>query len=172
LLWWSVIVPPIVGGVLARWRPGGTWSRLATRVVALSLGAAVALGAWRTTGTPVEQLRTEAPPGISAWLATHPQDGRVFAEWWGGWFEYAVPQVPMFVDARVELFPSPIWEDYFSIVDVDPDWRSVIDRWGIRTIILARGHHPTLEQALRSDPSWTLMFEDADGYVFTASPTR
>jgi hypothetical protein len=167
LVWWAVVVPPIFGAVLRGWRPGGEWSRVATRVVALALAVVVGLGAWRVASTPVDELRAEAPPGITAWLATHPSDGRVFAEWWGGWFEFAVPQLPMFIDARVELFPSDVWTDYASIVDVDPSWRTLLDRWGVVTIILARGHHPSFEQALRQDPSWSLAYEDSDGLVFT-----
>ena len=32
VLWWSVAIPPMVGGLLAGWRPGGDWSGVATRV--------------------------------------------------------------------------------------------------------------------------------------------
>jgi hypothetical protein len=170
LLWWAVVVPPIVGGLLAGWRAGGDWSSSATRGIALALSVVVIVGTWRIATTPDEQLRTEAPPGITAWLANHQREGRVFAEWWGGWFEFAVPQLPMFVDARVELFPSSVWRDYAAIVDMDPTWSTVLDRWHITTIVLARNHHAAFEQALRTDPLWTLAYEDGDGFVFTRLP--
>jgi hypothetical protein len=76
----------------------------------------------------------------------------------------------MFVDARVELFPSSVWRDYAAIVDMDPTWSTVLDRWHITTIVLARNHHAAFEQALRTDPLWTLAYEDGDGFVFTRLP--
>jgi hypothetical protein len=168
VLWWSVTVPPLAGGLLAGWRPGGEWSRVATRLAAACLAALLVVGAWRIATTPESELLTEAPAGITAWLVAHPESGgHVFAEWWGWWFEYAVPAEPMFVDARVEVFPQDIWSQYGAIVDVQDGWMQVIDRWQIDTIILARDHHPDLEAALRSDPSWSLVYEDADGFVFT-----
>jgi hypothetical protein len=168
LLWWAAVVPPVLGGALAGWRPGGDWSRTATRLVVACVAAVVVLGGFRVATSSIEDLRTEAPPGITAWLAGHVGSReRVFAEWWGGWFEYAVPAEPMFIDARVEIFPPQVWVDYSAIVDVDPNWGEVIHRWGIDTIVLARGHHPELENTLRSDASWSLVYEDADGYVFT-----
>ncbi len=167
VLWWSVVIPPLAGGLLTGWRPGGDWSRVATRVAVCCLVAIVIVGGWRVATTPENELLTEAPYGISAWLVAHPESGgHVFAEWWGWWFEYAVPGEPMFVDARVEIFPQEVWSEYGAIVDVQDDWTRVVDRWDIDTIILARGHHPELEATLRSDASWSLAYEDTDGFIF------
>jgi len=167
VLWWSVAVPPLAGGLLAGWRPGGEWSRAATRVAVGCLAVLVVVGAWRIATKPESQLLTEAPSGITAWLEAHPESGgHVFAEWWGWWFEYAVPSEPMFVDARVEIFPQEVWSQYGAIVDAEGNWMQVVDRWQIDTIILARDHHPGLETALRADGSWSLAYEDADGFVF------
>jgi uncharacterized protein (DUF486 family) len=169
VLWWAVAAPPVVGGLLAAWQPGGAWSRVATRVAMVSLVMAVLIGTWHVVTVPVEDLRSEAPPGITAWLAAHPEtDGKhVFAEWWGWWFEYAIPQVPMFVDARVELFPAAVWSDYGAIVDVTGGWQDVVARWNIDTIVIARGHHLALQDALNSNDEWSLAYQDAEGAIFT-----
>jgi hypothetical protein len=168
VLWWSVAIPPLAGGLLAGWQPGGAWSRVATRVAVGCLAGLVLLGVWRVGTTPESELLAEAPYGITAWLTAHPDaDGHVFAEWWGWWFEYAAPNEPMFVDARVEIFPPGVWSDYGAIVDVEDDWTQVVDRWNIDTIVLARGHHPELEAVLRDDPAWSLAYEDSNGFVFT-----
>ena len=34
---------------------------------------------------------------------------------WGSWFEYALPIMPVFVDPRIELFPTAVWEDYTTL---------------------------------------------------------
>jgi len=170
VLWWAVAVPPIVGALLAGWRPGGDWVPTMTRVVAAGLLIVALLGGARIASTSTATLLTEAPSGITGWLATHHRSsGRIFAEWWGGWFEYAIPNDPMFIDARVELFPDAVWRDYWAIVDVEPSWSEVVDRWDIDTIVLARGHHEALDVALRTSGTWSVAYEDADGTVFTRS---
>jgi hypothetical protein len=73
----------------------------------------------------------------------------------------------MFTDARVELFPDEIWQDYFDIVDVAPDWQGQLRDWRIDTVVVASEHHPQLVQALAADPGWTLAYQDSDGVVFT-----
>jgi hypothetical protein len=166
VLWWSAVLPVVLSGPLAGWRVGGAWSAGATRVVAASLAALIAVGAVRLTEIDDAALRSEAPPGITTWLAGRPSDERIFAEWWGGWFEFALPDRPMFVDARVEIFPDAIWQDYLTVVDAEPSWNELLDRWHVDTIVLARDHHPEFAAALASDPGWALAYDGPDGWVY------
>jgi hypothetical protein len=167
LLWWSVAVPPVVGSMLAGWRPGGSWTRTATRLVFVTMVLLAGLGLWRVARTPAPDLLEDAPSGISAWLAENPDPaGRIFAEWWGWWFEYAVPDQRVFVDARVELFPSAIWDDYFTVVDGAGGWDQTLQRWDVRTVVADAAHELPLRQRLEADPCWTLAYQDADGAVY------
>lgn len=168
VLWWSVAVPPVVGGLLAGWPPADVWSKTATRVCALAMACLLLLGSLRVMTRPVDELLTEdASPGLTASLAALTQEGRrAFTTRWASWFELALPGVPMFVDARVELFPDSIWDEYFVVVGVRGDWRDVLDRWHVSVVAAHREDDRELIDALSREPGWTVAYEDAEGVVF------
>jgi hypothetical protein len=169
VVWWSVAIPPAVCGALAGWSPGGAWGRSATWVAIGAVAAGIVLASIRLATSSPADIRTEAPTGITAWLADRPATERIFAEWWAPWFEYALPDRPMFTDARVELFPDRIWHDYFDVVDAQPNWQEQLNGWAIDTVVIASGHHPELVEVLSKDPGWRLAYQDADGMVFIRS---
>ena len=167
ILWWSVLVPPIVAGLLVDRYVGSAWSRRATAVCVVLLSAGACLGLSFVITRPTASLLTEAPPGVTTALAEMPSDqGRVFNEWWGSWFEFALPDQLMFTDARVEIFPSSIWRDYDTVVNAGPGWRDVLARWNVSIVVLDSRHDVPLTQALAADPQWVRTFEDADGVIF------
>ena len=72
----------------------------------------------------------------------------------------------MFVDARVELFPDSIWDEYFVVVGVRGDWRDVLDRWHVSVVAAHHEDDRELIDALSREPGWTVAYEDAEGVVF------
>ena len=73
------------------------------------------LPVWRpidpATGAPVGVL-VDAPPGITARCATWPSPatGVFNPQPWGSWFEFALPDLPVAIDSRIELFPAQVWD--------------------------------------------------------------
>ena len=171
LLWWSLFVPPVVGGlVLGRAHRDTDRSPMAV-VVAAALVVLLVIGVVRVlTIDPPESVLAEVPPGITAALeqVTGPDD-RVFDGWWGSWLEFAAPQIPMFVDARAEIFPQEVWDDYFTISDARPGWEAVLDRWGIDVILASVDHQGALLRGLAADPDWKRVYRDPDGAIFVRS---
>ena len=41
---------------------------------------------------------------------------------WGSWFEFAVPDLPVAIDSRIELFPAQVWDDYAAVVGGREGW--------------------------------------------------
>lgn len=172
LLWWALGAPPIVGGVLAGWHPERSGTRRTTALVAAGLAALLLIGTVRVmTREPGEGLLSEAPTqGLTDAVASATQDGaRVFDGWWGSWFELQLPTVPMFIDARAELFPDRVWGDYFTITHARAGWRQILDRWNVDVVVANTRYHERLVRLLRIDPAWTLRYEDREGVVFTRS---
>jgi hypothetical protein len=168
LLWWSLYVPPVVGGlIMAQPRRAEERSPVAAGVVAL-LGILMAGSLVHVATTrPSEALLSEAPPGItSALRGLAGRDSRVFDGWWGSWFEYALPDVPMFVDARAEVFPRPVWDEYFSVSSASPGWDASLHRWGIKVVVASTGHQDPLIVQMARAPDWREVYRDADGVIF------
>ncbi len=58
-----------------------------------------------------------------------PAEARLFVTLpYASWFEYASPSNPVFADARIELFPDAVWDDYFAVADADEGWQDILDR--------------------------------------------
>lgn len=167
MLWWSLYVPPVVGGLLADWRPARVSSR---RVSVTAIGLVAALGIASLVRVAMashgEALLAEAPQGVTSALEPLTERGRVFAADWGGWFEFALPGVPMFVDSRAEVFPPEIWDQYFEVVAAGDSWRDVLERWDIRAVVLDPEHHPELDTALDADSGWRLAYRDGEGAIY------
>ncbi len=87
---------------------------------------------------------------------------------YASWFEYASPANPVFADARIELFPDAVWDDYFAVTDADERWQNIVDRWRVDAIVLTP-KDATIAAKLTDDPGWRLAYHDGTGSVFVRS---
>ena len=167
VIWWSLYVPPVVGGLIVRRRRAAARSELVERALAVALVALLAVGTWRVfSASRDEDLLADAPTGVTHAVADRTQLGRVFAADWEGWFEYALPTTPMFVDPRAELFSADIWDSYFEVANAGARWREVLDRWGVEGVVVDEELHPSLAAVLGADPGWQVAYADDEGQVY------
>jgi hypothetical protein len=185
LAWWPVVAAITVSRLLAA-RPGDPVRRkrvdppLIRRLNLVVVGALVITGVallptWRPTDrgldAPAGVVGT-APPGITAALRdlVTPAD-RLFApQPWGSWFEFTVPQTPVFIDSRIELFPTNVWDDYDRIIDGGDGWHEALDRWGITVVVAVdRLGGTSLTERLSTVEGWREIYADEDGRVFVRS---
>ncbi|HTK46058.1 MAG TPA: hypothetical protein VL749_11990 [Patescibacteria group bacterium] len=150
-------------------------------VMAVLVVFAVALlPIWRPTGpagVPVLTL-TEAPQGIAHQLAKLARDAPHTSVWapqtWGSFIEWAVPEVEVAVDSRIELFPGPVLSDADEIASASPGWLSTLDVRKVSVAVVASdaaGDRQRADLAATSD--WKLVYEDDDGSVWQyAKPRR
>lgn len=187
IVWWAIGAPPlVVVAVMAlperapSSRPVQA-SRPASPVnglLALALAAAVVLllPGWRGDdplyGPP--GLLADAPRGVTdAVLTRASAEDRLFtAQHWGSWFEFAVPEVPLYVDSRIELFPPGVWTDYQAISHAEGGWADVLEQWDVSVLAISQEGQAGLLEALGSDLRWEAVFSDDDGavYVRAAAP--
>ena len=73
-----------------------------------------------------------APPGITAALRdlARPGDRLFNPQPWGSWFEFALPDLPVAIDSRIELFPASVWDAYESVVAGGDGWQAQLRRLG------------------------------------------
>jgi hypothetical protein len=75
----------------------------------------------------------------------------------------------MFVDARAELFPQQVWNDFFTISAARGAWPEALERWKIDIIVADYDRQQGLIERLGSTPEWTEAYRDGDGVIFERS---
>jgi hypothetical protein len=56
---------------------------------------------------------------------------------WGGFLIWYAPATPVFVDGRLFPYVGEALDDYRAVIGLHPDWRQVLAKRGIRTILVA-----------------------------------
>ena len=119
---------------------------------------------WR--GSTYDRFLVAAPPGLTeAAREQLPAGTRTLVHQpWGSWFEFALPDIPVFVDSRIEIVPKDIWHDYGEVGFAGAGWKEVLDRWNVEAIVAEADWD--LLPILKDDPDWRLVYEDDDGALF------
>jgi len=175
LAWWSLAAAVAVAGMLPartdaseRVSPQGL-RRLNVIVAAAIVIASIALlPAWRPvdpeTRVPVAVL-TDAPLGVTAALreVARPGDHVFNPQPWGSWFEFALPDVKLGFDSRIEFFPVDVWDDYGRVVAGSDGWEERLDAWQV-TIVVVQAQDEAFGDRL-IDAGWIETYRDAEGVI-------
>jgi hypothetical protein len=140
------------------------------------------LPAWRPVGAagiPVLTL-SFAPQGIAHELArlvdkrVLPRGAQVWApQTLGSFLEWAVPEVRVAVDSRIELFPPPVLADADEIASASTGWLSTLDVRAVNIVVVAADAAGARQRAdLEASPNWKLAYEDDDGSIWLYAQRR
>jgi hypothetical protein len=77
--------------------------------------------------------------------------------------EFAVPDLLVAVDSRVELFPASVWADYDAVRAGAAGWEGILERWTVTLVALEPGEVAMKERLEAA--GWTLVSTDASGSV-------
>jgi len=147
----ALVIAPLLVSTLCerfRWMQALPPARLPRRLIALNwvvllmlvvTGAAFALG---PQVAPKLQLGWAPRPGAmpvagAEFIEQHQLPDPVFNEQaWGGYLLYRwYPQRKVFIDGRIDMYGSDIVGEYFQVASVKPQWQSVLDKYGVRTVL-------------------------------------
>ena len=103
-----------------------------------------------------EAVRQQLPPGTH--LLVHQP--------WGSWFLFAVPDIPLFLDSRIEIVPQDVWDDYDAVAFAGAEWREALERRDVEAILAKKESWPLIP-FLRSDEGWRVTYEDDEAVLFT-----
>jgi hypothetical protein len=120
-------------------------------------------GSFRRPGTRV----ADAPLPLTNELSHLLQPGdRIFnLQRWGSWFELSLPQNPVFVDSRIELFPGRVWNDYLSVSNGRQGWEAILDQWRVQAVAVNTDQQGALIRLMEADSRWRVAYRDDDGVI-------
>lgn len=171
--WWPIAAVTAIAGTLVPAFPARTrvetqtmrrLNALVAGVLVLAMFLALPANRPAVPGAIVaEDWVAPAPAGITASLRDLATPGaRVLnPQTWGSWFEYALPQLHVAVDSRIEMFKPDVWSTYESIVAGQDGWERRMAEWGVTHVVV-----DTDEAAFRDrlvGAGWEVAYEDADG---------
>ena len=174
----AVIVTPVLTYHLARGLEKRGWvvrpMRRATRPIA-ALNAALILIVAGIAATfvlePFDNSKLEAakrrtlPVDAVSYLREHPPKGRLFNDYaFGGYLIHALPEVPVFVDGRSDLYGGAFLDEYLAISRGGPRSARRLKRYDIGAVLVPR--HSGLSTVLRGSAEWKLAYEDELATVF------
>ncbi len=176
IVWWGMVTPIVLAALLrpteaadaeasnASDRKPSSAIPAYTIIGVLVAGVLVLAPWWR--GSTYDKFLAAAPPGLTEAARDNlaPGTRTLVHQPWGSWFEFALPDIPVFVDSRIEIVPKDIWHDYGEVGFAGSDWKEVLDRWDVQAIVAEADWD--LLPTLKSDPDWRLVYEDDDGGLF------
>ncbi|MDH7485251.1 MAG: hypothetical protein QHJ81_03125 [Anaerolineae bacterium] len=147
------------------------------RTLAVLVGLATLLSLpWFRPYLPLPEWRRayvspETPVEAVAFLRSLPQPRRVFHDQgYGSYMIWASPEIPVFIDTRIELYPPAQWDDYIALSQARYDWLAILDRYGIDTLLLQRESQQPLIEAATASPDWERCYEDEQTVIFQREP--
>jgi hypothetical protein len=77
----------------------------------------------------------------------------------------------VWVDARIELPPQPVWRELEAILRADPSWSAALDEHEVGRALLAKqGSSAHLVEAMREHASWQMLHESSTHVLFERTP--
>jgi len=158
--------PEAVAAIAARFRVNVRLPAFVPRVPSLRIDlatAAIALAAVVGAG-----LFARGEPNLSVYptgaLSSLPPGPGVVNDYdWGGFLIWYAPATPVFVDGRLFPYIGEALDDYRAVIGLHPDWRQVLLKRGIRTVLVAPSDAIAVQGAalgwpiLARTPEWVML---------------
>jgi hypothetical protein len=98
-------------------------------------------------------------------LRDHPQPGPIYNTFdWGGFLEWYLPEYPVAIDGRTDLYGDEINNRFFLTENGDPSW--VEDPYLNEAKLVLLPRDKPLAGLVKSDSRFTLIYEDSLAIVF------
>ena len=110
-----------------------------------------------------ERVDENYPVAAVEWMQSHQPEGRLFNSYnWGGYLLWTLPETPVFIDGRADLYGDDILNQWHAVVNADKNALSLLDQWDVKTIFL-EPDWPIVE-ILKSN-GWKVEFEDKQAVI-------
>jgi len=91
--------------------------------------------------------------------------GKLFNSYnWGGYLLWALPEYPVFIDGRTDLYQGDVIDQWLQVVRLEPGWEEVLSRYQVRLVLIEKGS--TLDRELRDHQGWELRYQDELAVIY------
>ncbi len=183
VIWFLFLLVPLTASLLADWdyrwldRPSKETvppMNIALSIIFLLCGFSVMPGVrtlwWRGAAVP---LSRDTPVEAVTWLKAHPDlPGPLWADLtFSSYLVYALPERPVWIDTRFEVYPPSQWAEYKSISEAESNWQALLDKYNVRLLFLFRSDQPHLIPVVQASPLWCSVYQDSMSVIFVRRGT-
>lgn len=113
----------------------------------------------------IQQIQdTSYPVGAVAFIKQTLPPREVFnTDVWGGYLIANLPEYPVFIDTRADLYDE-FFLEFLSIIRAEDGWDEKLTANHVQTVLI--DHKRLLTDALRAAPNWALVYEDDLALIF------
>ena len=151
------------GPILARLgtpRRGGALSVLNGALVAVAVLAGLAV-TWARVAPPVQDgmIADHMPVGAVDWIIENDPGDRPFNQYsWGGYLGLRVPDEPIFIDGRSDIYGDAPIREFADAVQLRTDPQVLLDKYEIDYVLY--GAHMAIANWLDESPGWERLYGD------------
>jgi hypothetical protein len=138
------------------------WLILVLVVLAVLVKCSVALSPQMIDKAQQQTL----PVRAVEWLKQSGLTGPMYNSYhWGGYLLWVLPEEPVFVDGRTDVYDDEILTEYIKVTFVRLGWQEVLDRYGVRLALVERDGF--LATMLATQPEWQSVYSDDQAVIYT-----
>jgi len=112
-----------------------------------------------------EYFQQVFPVDAVNYLEKEDPQGRLFNSYnWGGYLIWELPEKPVFVDGRTDLYGDELIGEWVEVVQAEENWLEILRDWNVEVILL-EPDRPVVR--LLSENDWDLRYQDSQAVIFT-----
>ncbi len=113
-----------------------------------------------------EEAQAESlPVEAVSFLQQEQPPGPIFNSYnWGGYLIWRLPDYPVYVDGRTDLYDDAFLREYLSIIHAQEGWEAALDNYGINLVLIET--QSMIGRLLIERPGWEQVYQDEMATVF------
>jgi len=170
VIWFVFILTVLTSLMLVDWekkflgdpKPGYPVLNLALCLAFILLPLALLPGLRSAWWPEAPSITENTPIAAAEWLAAHPNlPGPLWSEiGFSSYLEFALPERPVWIDTRFEVFPVEQWQSYEDITNARYNWQSLLDETGAKLLMVSVTEQPALLEAMKDQSLWCEIYRD------------
>lgn len=130
-------------------------------LIVILLGGLVSIIGVLNTETVEEAQRQFLPVQVAEFIEAEQPTGPMFNSYnWGGYLMFALPEYPVYVDGRTDLYKNDFLLRYLQTTIGRDGWQDNLDEDGVNMVVIEQ--NSIMAQNLEQEPGWTQIYPNSD----------